>query len=268
MRDSRRIALRGLKIDPLTQREALDRMFDELAARRGGMVLTPNLDHLRRHTREPAVRGAYERAELVLPDGAPLVWASRIQGTPLPERVAGSDLIWSVADRAAQAGCSVFLLGGAPAVAPAAAACLRERFPKLRIAGHHCPPFGFIEDEGELGRMEREVLPEQPDIVFVGLPSPLAERTIERLRPSLRQTWFLGLGVSLSFVSGDVQRAPLWTQRSGLEWLWRLSQEPGRLARRYLVEGLPFAFGLFASALAVRWGLASAWPGVKTRSSV
>jgi N-acetylglucosaminyldiphosphoundecaprenol N-acetyl-beta-D-mannosaminyltransferase len=167
--------------------------------------------------------------------------------------VAGSDLIWTIAERAARFGRSIFLLGGAPAVAPLAAARLRERFPGLRIAGHHCPPFGFLQDESQLSRLRSAVLGAAPDIVFVGLPSPTAELVIARLQPLLPSAWFLGLGVSLSFVSGDVRRAPLWTQRAGLEWLWRLSQEPLRLCRRYLLEGLPFAFRLLGGAMLARW---------------
>jgi N-acetylglucosaminyldiphosphoundecaprenol N-acetyl-beta-D-mannosaminyltransferase len=252
MAGSERIALHGLEIDALTERQAVDRLFADLAAGRGGVVLTPNLDHLRRHARQPAVRPAYVKAELVLADGAPLVWASRIQGTPLPERVAGSDLIWAVSQRAAEVGRSVFLLGGAPAVAPIAAARLIERYPDLRVAGHHCPPFGFLEDEAQVSQIEAEVSGARPDIVFVGLPSPLAELVIERLQPLLPDAWFLGLGVSLSFVSGDVRRAPPWIRRLGLEWLWRLCQEPRRLAQRYLIHGLPFAFSLFRRATLTR----------------
>jgi N-acetylglucosaminyldiphosphoundecaprenol N-acetyl-beta-D-mannosaminyltransferase len=145
------------------------------------------------------------------------------------------------------------LLGGAPAVAPLAAERLLERFPGLRIAGHHCPPFGFLDDSSQMTLLSREVRRAEPDIVFVGLPSPTAELVIAQLQPVLPRTWFLGLGVSLSFVSGDVRRAPRWTQRLGLEWLWRLYQEPLRLFRRYLVEGLPFAFSLLVGAMLSRW---------------
>lgn len=253
MTSTERIALHGLSIDALTERQAVDILFGSLGAGRGGVVLTPNLDHLRRYTRQSTVRPAYARADLVLADGMPLVWASQIQGTPLPERVAGSDLIWTISERAAEASRSVFLLGGAPSVAPIAAERLIERFPKLRIAGHHCPPFGFLDDDVQMHSVREAVHRTRPDIVFVGLPSPTAERVIEQLRPLLPGTWFLGLGVSLSFVSGDVRRAPLWTHRIGLEWLWRLCQEPRRLSRRYLVEGLPFALGLLGSAMFTRW---------------
>lgn len=264
MTDTERIALRGLRIDPLTEDQAVDRLFGSLVAGRGGVVLTPNLDHLRRYTRQPKVRPAYAKADLVLADGMPLVWASRIQGTPLPERVAGSDLIWTVAQRAAELGKSLFLLGGAPAVAQVAARQLVRRFPNLHIVGYHCPPYGFLEDELQMCFVRKEVYGADPDIVFLGLPSPTAELVIEQLQPMLASTWFLGLGVSLSFVSGDVRRAPRLIRHIGLEWLWRLCQEPRRLSRRYLIDGLPFSLSVFGAAMLTRWRVHHAYPNNET----
>jgi N-acetylglucosaminyldiphosphoundecaprenol N-acetyl-beta-D-mannosaminyltransferase len=257
MSTTARVALQGLQVDPLTMTQAVDRVFGSLAVGDGGVVLTPNLDHLRRHARQPIVRPAYANADLVLADGMPLVWASRLQGTPLPERVAGSDLIWTISERAAEMRSSVFLLGGAPTVAPSAALQLVEHFPGLRLAGYYCPPFGFLEDRSEIESLIATVCSANPDIVFVGLPSPMAEAVISELQSVLPRTWFLGLGVSLSFVSGHVQRAPRWTQRIGLEWLWRLCHEP-RLWRRYIIDGLPFAAAVLGSALARRLRLS--WP--------
>jgi N-acetylglucosaminyldiphosphoundecaprenol N-acetyl-beta-D-mannosaminyltransferase len=249
----RRVTLHGLPIDPLTEDAATDELFSRLGQGEGGVVLTPNLDHLQRYAREPAVRGAYEDADLVLADGMPLVWASRLQGTPLPERVPGSDLVWTVSARAASEQASVFLLGGSPGVATAAGDRLAREFPGLRIAGCHFPDYGFLGRRDEVDQMLDLVMRAAPSVVFVGLPSPAAERTIELLRPRLPRTWFLGIGITLSFVAGDVKRAPRWTHRIGLEWLWRLIQEPRRLAGRYLLVDLPFAFRLVASALRHRY---------------
>jgi N-acetylglucosaminyldiphosphoundecaprenol N-acetyl-beta-D-mannosaminyltransferase len=251
-----RVPLHGLPIDPLTEDEAMDRLFSRLAGGQGGVVLTPNLDHLQRYAKDPHVRAAYLDADLVLADGMPLVWASRLQGTPLPERVPGSDLIWSISRRAASESTSVFLLGGAPGAAGAAAARLVDVCPGLQVAGVHFPDFGFLERREEVRTMVDVVCRAAPDIIFVGLPSPTAEAAIRVLQPRLPQAWFLGVGVSLSFVAGDVRRAPRWTRRAGLEWLWRLLQEPRRLAHRYLVVGIPFAFRLGASALRYRFTVA------------
>jgi N-acetylglucosaminyldiphosphoundecaprenol N-acetyl-beta-D-mannosaminyltransferase len=242
----------GMMIDPLTEEQAVARVTAALAAGRGGVVVTPNLDHLRRYTRDPGVRELYAAADLVLADGMPLVWASRIAGRPLPARVAGSDLIWSLSAACAGTGRSVFLLGGNPGAADDAARVLEERFPGLGVAGTLCPPMGFDADPAAMAAVRETLRVAAPDVVFVGVSFPRSGRVAEALRADLPAAWFLGLGISFSFVSGEVARAPGWVQRSGLEWGWRLKQEPRRLFVRYVVQGLPFAARLGASALATR----------------
>jgi len=240
-----------MRLDALSPREAVERIVDSSD---GGCVLTPNLQHLRAHRRSPAVRGAFRRCELVVPDGMPLVWASRIQGTPLPDRVAGSDLVWSLSQAAALRGRTLFLLGGAPGTADDAAAELCRRFPGLQIAGTHCPPLGFERSPTALGEIQARISTARPDLIYIGLPLSKQLVVMDYLRGTVPRAWQIGLGVSFSFVTGDVRRAPAWAQRTGLEWLFRLSQEPRRLGRRYLVEGLPFFFGLMASSARSRAG--------------
>jgi N-acetylglucosaminyldiphosphoundecaprenol N-acetyl-beta-D-mannosaminyltransferase len=214
----------------------------------GGCVLTPNLQHLRAHRRSAAVRGAFQRCELVVPDGMPLIWASHIKGTPLPGRVAGSDLVWSLSQAAARRERTLFLLGGAPGTADSAAAELCRRFPGLEIAGTHCPPLGFERLPEAMDEIQARIAATRPDLIYIGLPLAKQLVVMDSLRDTVPRAWQIGLGVSFSFVTGDVRRAPAWAQRSGLEWLFRLSQEPRRLGRRYLIEGLPFFFGLVASS--------------------
>ena len=232
-----------MRVDAVSPEEAVGRIVGSTG---GGCVLTPNLQHLRAYRRRPAIREAFERCELVVADGMPLVWASRVQGTPLPARVAGSDLVLLLAAAAAQHGRFLYLLGGAPGTADAAAEELRKRYADLRIAGTHCPPLGFESSEGELDAIRRRLQTGQPDIVYIGLPLAKQVLLMELLRDVVPDAWLVGVGVSFSFVTGDVRRAPAWVQRSGLEWVFRLSQEPRRLGRRYLVEGLPFFVGLMA----------------------
>jgi N-acetylglucosaminyldiphosphoundecaprenol N-acetyl-beta-D-mannosaminyltransferase len=184
----------------------------------------------------------------------------------VPERVAGSDLIWTVSEAAARRGLSVFLLGGNPGAAEDAGRRLVERYPGLRLAGTHFPPFGFDRDPDAMREVERAVAAARPDIVFVGLPFPLQAVVAEHLAERLPRSWFLCVGVSFSFVTGEIRRAPRWIRRVGAEWLWRLSQEPRRLADRYLVHGIPFAFRLFGWALGRR--LASPPPSRKPYVSV
>lgn len=249
-----RVALLGIPIDRITGAAAIAHIARELAAGRGGWVVTPNLEILRRLVSEPDFRALCEPAELRLPDGMPLIWASRLQRTPLPERVAGSDLIWSLSAWAADHGRSIFLLGGNPGAADAAAAELRRRSPGLHIAGTACPPMGFEADPDYVRSLKETLTTAMPDIVYVGLGSPKQERLIRELRPLLPGAWFLGIGVSFSFVAGDIARAPRWMRRVGLEWSHRFLQEPGRLFRRYFIHGVPFALRLLA--VSARRGLA------------
>jgi N-acetylglucosaminyldiphosphoundecaprenol N-acetyl-beta-D-mannosaminyltransferase len=246
--DRDRISLLGMPVDPVTEGEAVDAIVGSLRDGAGGWVITPNLDHLRRHRDSDSVRRAFAHADLVLADGMPLVWASRLQRTPLPERVAGSDLIWSLSDAGGAAGASVFLLGGNAGAAEDAAQVLRERAPGLRVAGTAAPA---VTEDGAAGLdgVAADLRAARPDLVYVGLPLAKQVAVIPRLRRAAPGSWFLGLGMSLSFVAGDVRRAPAWLRGAGLEWLWRLSQEPRRLWRRYLVEGFPTAGLLFAAAL-------------------
>jgi N-acetylglucosaminyldiphosphoundecaprenol N-acetyl-beta-D-mannosaminyltransferase len=220
-----------------------------LAAGRGGCIVTPNLDHLRRLARDAGLRDRYALADLRVADGMPLVWASRLQKTPLPARVAGSDLIWSLSAAAAARGLSVFLLGGDPGTAEEAARRLRSEWPTLRVAGTACPPFGFEQRPELVDGLARALLQARPDLVYVGLGSPKQEALIERLRHTLPHAWWMGVGVSFSFVSGRVRRAPGWVRRIGFEWLHRLAQEPRRLAGRYLIDDLPYGAGLLARSL-------------------
>lgn len=211
-----------------------------------------NLDHLRQFLQEPSYARRYREATIITADGMPLIWASRLRGTPLPERVTGSNLIWSLSEAAAQRGRSIYLLGGSHGTAQKAASVLAQRYPKLRIAGISGEAVEDGSDENQNRELVKALMAAKPDIVYVALGSPKQEQLIERLRDRLPSTWWLGIGVAFSFVAGEIRRAPLWMQRMGLEWLHRLIQEPQRLAKRYLVDGVPFALSLFWNSVAER----------------
>lgn len=248
-RAGRRVRLLGLPIDVVTHEQALARIVAAARAGRGGVVVTPNLDQLRLYRARPELRPLYEDAELVVADGMPIVWACALQGTPLPQRVAGSDLTVSVAAAAERAGLAIYLLGGPPGTADRAAATLRARHPRLHIAGTACPPMGFERDLGEMVRLENALTAARPDLVLMGLSFPKSLLLSARMRELLPGAWFLGIGVSLSFVAGEVRRAPPWMRRAGLEWAHRMIQEPGHLARRYLIDDLPFLRVLMTHAV-------------------
>jgi len=242
----------GLPFDTIDQETLVRLVVERASAGEGGWVVTPNLDILRQF------RSSHESRDLILAathrvaDGQPIVWASRLAGRPLPERVAGSDLARSLPTAAARAGLSVFLLGGNPGVAAAAARQLRSRFPGLVRVESHCPPFRSGAKSGELARITAKLRRMRPALVLVGLGFPKQERLICALRAELPETWFVGVGIALSFLAGEQPRAPGAIQRLGLEWLHRLVREPHRLFRRYVVQGFPFASRLLVWALAYR----------------
>jgi N-acetylglucosaminyldiphosphoundecaprenol N-acetyl-beta-D-mannosaminyltransferase len=244
----RTVALGPLRMSTITLAECVAHVLRELEAGRGGWLLTANLDHLCLCDRDPDYLRLCREASLVVADGMPLVWASRLQRTPLPERVAGSDLLGSLCAAAAGRGRSVYLLGGAPGAAEAAARVLQGRHPALRLCGIASPEPGFERDAAALARLRAAVRAARPDIVCLGLPKPKQERLIAELRGELPATWFLGVGIGFSFLSGGVRRAPPWMQHSGLEWLHRLVQEPRRLSHRYLVQGVPMGLRLLGAA--------------------
>lgn len=250
------ICLDGVRIDVVDEQQARQRILSGLAEGAGGIVVTVNIDHMVRCRRDPAYRSLVDRAELVVADGMPLVWASRLQGTALPERVAGSSVTLSLAADLAEQGRSLFLLGGNPGVAEAAGRVLAERLNGLRIAGIYCPPFGFEQNQTEMQRIRKALGASQPDVVYVALGSPKQEWLMDQLRkqlPDLSTAWWLGVGISLSFISGEVHRAPWWLQRLGLEWVHRMVQEPRRLFRRYMIDGIPYVARLMIHCLAARY---------------
>lgn len=250
------ITLMGARLHTPTQEQCVEFVRQELAAGRGGWIFTVNLDHLRRFVRETQPDRAHTRASLITIDGMPLVWASRLQGTPAPDRISGSDLILTLSAAAAGDGRTIFLLGGSEGAAEGTALVLRTCNPHLRMAGSYTGWVDLSATARDLEPITQQILAVRPDLVFVALGSPKSERITELLidatRRELPGTWWIGVGISFSFVSGQIPRAPRWMQRSGLEWVHRLIHEPRRLAKRYLVQGLPFALSLFAHALRLR----------------
>lgn len=246
------VNLLGMSLLRATEHEVLDRVFKDLRHQRGGWLLTANLDFLRRYDKDRETRKLFEQADVTVADGMPLVWATRLLGEPVPERIAGSTLVLRLAERAEQEGRSLYLMGGDEGASEEAVRVLVQRFPALRIAGWSSPQVSLCPTEGEVSSARTELVRATPDILLVGVGSPKQERLISALREHFPGTWMVGVGISFSFLASKVRRAPRWMQDLGLEWVHRLAQEPRRLARRYLLEDLPFAIELFARVLRTR----------------
>ncbi len=206
------------------------------------MVVTPNTDHVVRMRREPSMRRVYEAADVIVADGMPVVWASAMLGDPLPERVAGIDLMRAVADGLARRGGGVYVLGGTPGVADAAASAMARSHPGLRIGGTGDGYFDVDRDDAVVQAINGS----DADALFVGMGSPRQEEWALRRAGMLGPRIILCIGGALEVLAGNRRRAPRWMQASGLEWSYRLLQEPGRLWKRYLVEDAAFLGAVYA----------------------
>jgi N-acetylglucosaminyldiphosphoundecaprenol N-acetyl-beta-D-mannosaminyltransferase len=240
MQARKRLRLGHLHVDEVTFAQALDAIAAMVADRRGGTVFTPNVDHVVLAEHDDRLRRAYETADLSLADGMPVLWAARVLGKPLPGKISGSDLVLPLMERAEREGWRVYILGGAPGVGALAATRLVERFPRLEIAGTHAPRIDMEEPASSRAAVLDHIRAARADVVLVALGAPKQELWIAEAAPDLRPAVLLGVGAAVDFIAGTARRAPRWMSTSGLEWLFRLVQEPRRMWRRYLVRDPEF----------------------------
>jgi N-acetylglucosaminyldiphosphoundecaprenol N-acetyl-beta-D-mannosaminyltransferase len=225
----------GVPFTPFTLGETVAAVSKLIAAGEPAYFITANTHYVMLTAENPDLSLINQRAAFIVADGAPLVWASRWQGSHLPERVAGSDLIFELYAKAAQEGYRVFFLGGAAGVAEEAARRLRVRYPNLEIAGTECPPFRTLTPEEETDLINR-IRSARPDLLFVAFGQPKGERWIDQHLAELQVPVSVQVGASLDFAAGRVSRAPHWMQKTGLEWAFRLALEPKRLFARYALN--------------------------------
>jgi N-acetylglucosaminyldiphosphoundecaprenol N-acetyl-beta-D-mannosaminyltransferase len=242
VRDSRVLAhpLFGVKIHAVNMRQAVETICDWTASRERGcrFVVTPNVDHvvlLRHHL---GLQQAYRAASLVLADGWPLVLASRLLSRPLPERVAGSDLVPALF--ASGHPLRVFLLGAGPGVADRAARRIHDTWPSVSVVGTCSPPLGFESQPEQTEKILASVNQSEADLLVLGLGAPKQELWIHAHHGQLRVPAALCVGATIDFLAGHRRRAPLWMQRAGLEWFYRMIKEPRRLAGRYAYDASVF----------------------------
>jgi N-acetylglucosaminyldiphosphoundecaprenol N-acetyl-beta-D-mannosaminyltransferase len=219
--------------------DAIDRL---VGARNGGTVFTPNVDHVVMAEHDLRFRAAYAESALSLVDGTPVLWASRLLRTPLPAKISGSDLVMPLMQRAAERGYRVYFLGGAPGVADLARKKLELALPAIQIVGTDSARIDVNGTGSERDEVAERIRRAEPDLVLVALGAPKQEIWSHLRARSLKPAVLIGVGASLDFVAGVQQRAPRWMSNAGLEWLYRLAQEPRRLAARYLLRDPEFCW--------------------------
>lgn len=222
----------GVPVHAVTNTQALEACLRHLKRGKPGYVATPNLDFVMQAGRDPELHRILSQADLVIADGMPLVWLSRDLGPALPERVAGSDLVLTLAEAAARESYRVFHLGGAPGVPEKAGEVLKNRYPGFQLAGAYSPRKADLLDmnHGEILTRIREA---SPDILYVAFGAPKQEKWINMHYRDWQVGLALGIGGSLDFLAGTQKRAPKWMQKTGTEWIWRLGTDPKRLWKRY-----------------------------------
>jgi len=225
----------GLPLARVTQAETLDLIDRFIMERTPRLVITANLHFAMLCKVQPMLRWLNRKADLVLADGMPLVWASRLKGRTqtLPERVTGADLVPALCGRAAELGHRVYFLGGAAGVAEEAVARLKSVHPDFNVVGIDAPDFARLSLD-ERKALVAKVRRVRADLLFVALGQPKGELWLAENLEELGVPVSIQIGASLDFLAGRVKRAPLWVQRVGMEWSWRLACEPGRLFNRYL----------------------------------
>jgi N-acetylglucosaminyldiphosphoundecaprenol N-acetyl-beta-D-mannosaminyltransferase len=222
-----RIKILGVGVDPVDEKEALAQCSTFIAEGGSHFVFTPNSEMIMNAREDKALFAALQKADLVVPDGMGVVWASKILGTPLKERVTGIDLFLALCKEASYRGWKIFLLGSKPTVAEEAREKLIQNWPDLKIVGTQ---HGYFTEQQE-AEVLRKIGSSSPDILAVGLGSPRQELWLLEHLPDLGVPLGLGIGGSFDVVSGQKKRAPKALSHLGLEWAWRLAKEPGRLPR-------------------------------------
>lgn len=233
------------RVDNLTMEEALVKTQKLIEENKTAYVVTPNVDHIVVMEKDEEFSKLYREADLILTDGKPLIWISKLYGTPIKEKISGSDFFPELCGLATEKGYSIFILGAAEGVAAKAAENLQRKYPGLQIAGTYSPPFAFEENAEELQKIETMIRAAKPTILAVSLGSPKGEKFIYRHKDTYGVPLSISIGATIDFEAGNVKRAPKWMSDHGLEWLYRMTKEPKRLAKRYVVDAveiLPIAW--------------------------
>ena len=228
-----RIKLLNTHIDNVTMKEAVLIIEKLIKKSDCAYVVTPNLDHIVIMETDQEFAEIYDNADLVVTDGKPLIWISKLLGTPIKEKISGSDLFPQICEMCAQKNYSIFILGAAEGVADRAASNLVKRYAGLKIIGTYSPPIGFEKNDAELSKINEIIVRAKPDVLAVSLGSPKGEKFVYKHLKEYGVPLGISIGATIDFEAGNVRRAPKWMANHGLEWLFRITQDPKRLIKRY-----------------------------------
>ena len=242
----------GVRVDAVEIPDVVAQMERWIGERRGShYIAVTGMHGVREAQHDPALKEVLNSADLVVPDGMPLVWLGRWRGYALRRRVYGPELMLEFCRATASKGYRHFFYGGAPSVADELASRLARQFPGLQAVGTYAPPFRPLtpDEDAQVARMIRGA---KPDVLWVGLSTPKQERWMHEHRDKLDAPVMVGVGAAFDLNTGRVKQAPAWMREHGLEWFWRLLMEPRRLWRRYLIGGAEFVWLVALELLGLR----------------
>lgn len=228
-----RIKFLNTYIDSLTMQEAVDEAEKLIENPGCSYIVTPNLDHIVMLETDKEFAEIYSNADLILADGKPLIWISKLLKHPIKEKISGSDFFPRMCKMCAEKRYSIFILGAAEGIADKAAENLCDKFKGLQIAGTYSPTFGFEKDEEELKKIKNIIKGTSPDVLAVSLGSPKGEKFLYSHLAEYGVSLGISIGATIDFEAGNIKRAPKWMSDNGLEWLFRITQDPKRLIKRY-----------------------------------
>jgi N-acetylglucosaminyldiphosphoundecaprenol N-acetyl-beta-D-mannosaminyltransferase len=238
-------------VDVIDWQGAIERIFEWASARESKVVCICAVHSIVTARQNRAHAQNLMAADMVTPDGAPVAWMVKRKGHPEQQRISGPDLMLKACEHAAKNGEKFFLYGGTPASLSRLEEALRVQFPKLNIAGAYSPPFRHLTDEEDAAVVEK-INSCGAGIVWVGLGCPKQEAWMHAHRGRINSV-MVGVGAAFDFHAGVIKRAPLWMQRSGLEWVHRMAQDPRRLVKRYIVTNTIFVIGIMQDFVFTKW---------------
>ena len=247
-----RIKFLNTYIDSLTAQEAKAQVDQMVQKRCPQYVVTPNTDIVMMMQKNPDLLDICNKADLILTDGVMVVKLSKFLGNPIKERVAMTDFVWDVCDLAVEKNYRIFLFGGKEDVLEKGKKRILKKYPNLNICGHYSPPLGFENNPVELEKSLDLISESKADILIVFLGCPKQERFIAKYKDEYQVPVSITMGGCIDFIGADIKRAPMWMQKSGLEWFFRFAQEPKRLFKRYFIDDMQ----IFPLVLKYKLGIA------------
>ena len=231
-------ALLNTYINNVTMSETIAAIEQMIAKDKKSYIVAINVDVVMKIENDPYLKQVVDNADMVLVDGKPLIWISRLYGKPLKAKISGSDLVPLLCEVAAQKKYTIFIIGGKEGVAEQAKRKLEEKLPEIKIVGTYAPPFGFEKNEIELNTINRKISEVHPDLLISCFGCPKQEKWIYENISKYEAKVSICAGATVDFLAGNVNRAPRWMSEHGLEWFYRFLQEPKRMFKRYFVDDI------------------------------